>query len=464
MNVQIARLFLLINLLFFICPVLSDVSPVDVGLPKHWKTYYLPEPIFNGEVFIAEVGDRKNSTVILVHGLGNAGLNDWLTVVPELEKNYHLVLLDLPGFARSQYSEVKLTPTKYSELIHHIKNYFTKSSITLVGHSMGGAVALRYGHLYPEHVNKLILVDVAGILQRTAFVKHSLTDQLSLEKISAPDPVIKITKKLENLSTLLIEKTFNLPDATSVLDKSELLWGMALSGVPNINAALGLAGEDFSQAIYEFKKPVFILWGAEDKIAPLRTSQVLLKGISQASLTLIEDAQHMPMVTHKNQFNRWIKYALETTSINKIEDNQYSSQLTTDALPNYQCRNQTQEYLTGNYAQIDLDNCTGINLKKLRADRITIKNSIVNMEEVELINPAISVDVFNSTIIVTAAKIAGKVQLDKSRIDFAGVDLKARKPFCVKGKSRLIISISRLNSADGQRFMHKDITTENEEF
>ena len=78
---------------------LVKVSASDNGLPAHWQAYYLDEPEFKGKVFLAESGPKTAPVVILIHGLGQNGLRDWVSVVPALEKNYRVVMLDLPGFA-----------------------------------------------------------------------------------------------------------------------------------------------------------------------------------------------------------------------------------------------------------------------------------------------------------------------------------------------------------------------------
>lgn len=81
-----------------------EISPnIDTHakpLPEHWKTRTLIEPIFNSGLFVIETGKQHHNTVVLVHGLGSAGLRDWIDIIPALEKNFHVIAMDLPGFGK----------------------------------------------------------------------------------------------------------------------------------------------------------------------------------------------------------------------------------------------------------------------------------------------------------------------------------------------------------------------------
>jgi pimeloyl-ACP methyl ester carboxylesterase len=441
----------------------SRVDPRNYGLPPHWSTYFLHEPIYDGNIFIAEVGNKLNPTVLLVHGLGQSGLNDWLSVVPVLEKKYHIVLLDLPGFARSDKVNAKLTPTRYSEILHFLKPFISKNPIIVVGHSMGGAVALRYSATYPNDVRKLLLVDAAGILQRTAFVKQSITGRIPLDDLSWSNSLLGFAVGLQDVGTGLIEKLINLPDPTSLLGKSDLAWGLAFSKTPNINAALGLIEEDFSQAIFTLQKPVGMLWGQADTIAPLRTSKVLLKNLPQSNLTLIPGAGHMPMATHSEQFNLWMLKTLEQNTTVSAKEN-LASQETTPTQGDYHCENSEGGIVSGRFDHIFISNCVGLKLSDLVAQDIVIKNSVVELNDVTLKNKQTSIVIENSTLVATNSTIAGRIKADVSRMDFAGVQFQSATPFNVANRSRIILSVCRNLLESKTSYLHADFSLENSRF
>jgi pimeloyl-ACP methyl ester carboxylesterase len=437
----------------------SRVDPRSYGLPSHWSTYFLHEPIYDGNIFIAEVGNKLNPTVLLVHGLGQNGLNDWLSVVSILEKKYHVVLLDLPGFARSDNPNAKLTPTRYSEILHFLKPSISKNPVTIVGHSMGGAVALRYSATYPSEVNKLLLVDAAGILQRTAFVKHSITDRIPLDDLSWSNSLLGFAVGLQDIGTGFIEKLINVPDPMSLLGKSDLAWGLAFSKIPNVNAALGLIEEDFSQAIFTLQKPVEMLWGQADTIAPLRTSKLLLKNLPQSNLTLIPGAGHMPMATHSEQFNLWILKALEQNTILSAKGN-LATQETAPTQGDYHCENSEGGTASGRFDHMFISNCVGLKLSDLVAQDMVIKNSVVELNDVTLKSKETSIAIESSTLLATNSTVAGKIKTGLSRMDFAGVQFQSATPFKITDKSRIILSVCRYQLAGGVGYLHADLTME----
>lgn len=442
---------------------LVKVSAGDNGLPAHWQAYYLDEPEFRGKVFLAESGPKSAPVVILIHGLGQNGLRDWLSVVPALEKNYRVVMVDLPGFANSGQPAAKLDPTRYSNLIHFIKPFFSKAPVAVVGHSMGGAVALRYTAAYPADVNHLLLVDAAGILQRTAFVKQNLTDRMTVQELEAINPLLGFAAGLQDVSTFLVEKLLNISDPTLWLGDSDLTWGTALQSQPNINAALGLLQEDFSRAIYELKQPVSILWGGKDVIAPLRSSQLLVGNLKRASLTIIPEAAHMPMVSHTEEFNQWIKKALDN-------DRGYARGLESLSLDqfakseNYSCNNKTGDVITGAFNKITITDCTAVNLQHVNAKSIVIKNSVVQMNDVTVLDKTEGLNISESTLLATAATFNGNIVVEHSRLDLAGVNLRGEKPFTVGVQSRLILSVSRTQFNGSVRYLHQDVLLENTTF
>lgn len=273
-------------------------KPARQGLPAHWRGAFLFDAAFDCDVFVAEIGDASKPAVLLVHGLGQNGSKDWLNVVPALERNYRIVLLDLPGFGYSDKPAKKLSPTAYAQLLHRVKERFAPDqAIAVVGHSMGGAVTLRYADLYPEDLAQMVLVDAAGILQRTAFVKHSADGQVDMDLDGMPNSLIGYAANLQDLGSALIEKLLTIPDPTALLSRSDKAWGYSLVKTPNLNAALALAEEDFSRAVHSVKIKTSIIWGEKDPVAPLRTGQVLARALSGDQISVIAGAEHVPMVS-----------------------------------------------------------------------------------------------------------------------------------------------------------------------
>jgi pimeloyl-ACP methyl ester carboxylesterase len=131
-----------------------------------------------------ECGSKEAEPMVLVHGFSSTA-DAWTRVAEALEPQYHVIAPDLRGHGESQWDPQE----RYSDdqLAADVRSLVQKLGLppfTLVGHSMGGAVAFTYAATYPEDVKRLIIEDSAPLPQgrmltelRTAFASRSEVEQ-----------------------------------------------------------------------------------------------------------------------------------------------------------------------------------------------------------------------------------------------------------------------------------------------
>ena len=439
---------------------LIEVKNADAKLPAHWQTFWLDEPVFNGRIFLATAGKADDPVLLLIHGLGNNGLRDWLPVVPLLEKHFRIVMIDLPGFGLSAPPKAKLSPTYYADLLHFIKPYFSPAPITVVGHSLGGAVSLRYAHQYPADIKQLGLIDAAGILHRTAVIKHSATGRIATDQGMVSEGLLEYAVGAQDLGNAMIEKIVNLPDPTVWLGKSETAWSIALGAYPNINAAMSLVGENFASAAFEVSMPVAILWGARDPIAPLRTAEILSSTLPANHLTVLDDAKHMPMASHTTAVSQWFLQAFTQPDFwinSPINDKNKPQAVAQDA----HCESNAGQIFTGVYKTIYVNNCTAVLLQNVIAEKIVLRDSVVEINNSYISGATVAMDMKDSVALITGGEIAGEIHLKSTRLDIAGTQLVTQLPFVVMAESRIVASICRIGQ---QRYLHGDILLKEQRF
>jgi len=110
------------------------------------------------ELFYREKGKGKK-TIIIVHGLYGASDN-WLSVAGELEKDFHVILIDQRNHGKSPHSQ-EHTYQAMAEDLHELMKKLKIDKATLMGHSMGGKTVMRFCLDYPEMIEKMIVVDIA---------------------------------------------------------------------------------------------------------------------------------------------------------------------------------------------------------------------------------------------------------------------------------------------------------------
>jgi len=111
----------------------------------------------------AEWGDRDKPLLLLVHG-GRDHCRSWDWVARELRADWHIIAPDLRGHGDSAWSpdgayDMAAFVYDLAQLIHQLD----KMPVTLVGHSLGGNIALRYTGLYPSHVRRLVAIEGLGL-------------------------------------------------------------------------------------------------------------------------------------------------------------------------------------------------------------------------------------------------------------------------------------------------------------
>lgn len=446
-------------------PAVAPALPLAESLPKEIAYSLFIEPVFNAEMWVAQAGKEHHQTVVLIHGLGQQAHRDWLAQISALAKRYHVLTFDLPGFGYSGVPEGRYSPSNYAEVVYAVVQQFGKSTPVIVGHSMGGAVGLRYAHRYPAGLTKLILVDAAGILEKTAFVKHIAT--APADKAQLPKALQGSWAQVKDFSGSLLELGTLHDPARDLLNESDVAWRLLLSNTPNTNAALSLVEEDFSEAVRNLKHPPIILWGRQDAVAPLRTGKVLTALIDGAQLHVIDGAAHVPMSSHTEIFNALLMTALEPAepggNNSSAEDRAtFPTQATVvapdDEARDLVCRNESSLEFTGHFRNIALKNCTNITLRNVTAQSLVAKDSLVHAENLHILavekeaqdaTGATGVRLTESVLVVTNGRVeaAQAFWLSGSRLDIAGVSIQAaREALVARKSSRIVASLSHISS------------------
>ncbi|MBI2932134.1 MAG: alpha/beta fold hydrolase [Planctomycetes bacterium] len=116
-------------------------------------------------IHIVEAGE--GDPLLLVHGWG-ASTTFWRETMPALQSRGRVIAVDWPGFGRSACSASPYTVEGYADLLGRIMDTLGIPTAAVIGHSMGGAVALTFALRHPDRVKKLMLV-CAPIEGRYAF-------------------------------------------------------------------------------------------------------------------------------------------------------------------------------------------------------------------------------------------------------------------------------------------------------
>ena len=142
------------------------------------------------KLFSRTYGD-KGKDLIILHGL--FGMSDnWNSLAKRFSIFFRVHLLDLRNHGRSPHSKEFNYDVLSEDIVEYIKDSNISSSIIL-GHSLGGKVAMRTAFLYPEYISKIIVADIAPREYNTEYHKNLLIilDKLNIQEFNKRDEVDK---------------------------------------------------------------------------------------------------------------------------------------------------------------------------------------------------------------------------------------------------------------------------------
>lgn len=240
------------------------------------------------------------SSVILIHGFLDSA-EQWRAHLDALAQAHRVWALDLIGFG---FSSRVTTPTySLAMFARSVREFMDAQGIeraSLVGHSLGGAVALRFAHDYPDRVEKLVLIAPATFLlplrpaskiaKHLPLVPRALIGWVMLNRYtreralrealghSTPYDAIEIARRIRPLR---------------VRGTADALVAMLASprdnGVPSLE---------------HITAPTLIVWGTRDLAVPRRHIEQHAHTLPHARLAIIKNAGHLPHCEYPDQVNR----------------------------------------------------------------------------------------------------------------------------------------------------------------
>jgi len=228
----------------------------------------------------------RGPDLVLLHGW-KQDVSTWWGVVDLLKDDFKIWLIDLPGFGRSDSPKNPWTVSDYADAVaDFIKKLKIKKPI-LLGHSVGGNVAIKLVSKYPNLISKLILEDSSGIRPQD-------------------NPFRFILYLLAKVFHYLVPNLFGIKDKIRYnfyhsLESDYLNAGDLKGTLVNI------LNENLVGELLKIKTETLILWGEKDHVVKLNYGKKLYRLIPNSRLEIIENADHFPHQENPNLFIYYVK-------------------------------------------------------------------------------------------------------------------------------------------------------------
>ena len=212
--------------------------------------------------------------VVLLHGLSGSS-RWWRYTVPALAPYFRAHAPDLVGFGRSRGSA---QPT-IEEMADLVVDWMQARGIIrphLIGHSMGGQIAIHIAAHHGDAIDRLVLVSAAGTPRR-----------------------ISLAQAVRFLTEIAPPRAWGAPRFLPTLARDALR-----AGPFTLSRATGfLMKDDVRPLLPLIRAQTLLIWGRHDALTPLRDGKAMATAIPNARLIVYDRAAHMPMVDRAERFN-----------------------------------------------------------------------------------------------------------------------------------------------------------------
>ncbi|MBN8465992.1 alpha/beta fold hydrolase [Corallococcus exiguus] len=277
------------------------MGPVETGLLAQLAPAVVPQVHWlpgGGAVRILEGGppEGARSTVVFLHGRGNSATH-WFPYLTVLARHHRVLALDLPGFGQSTPADVHVKTAEdavrfFTAPVEEALGMVAPGPVSVVGHSLGGLVALELALRGTVPVERLVLVDAMGLgpeMPRASRLFFRAGPERLARNLGPwamarmlPPPPTPLGEKLGQLGYELLSVPGGRPEAAQAF-----------------NALVPLTGPLFHrrERLGEVKVPVLLIWGERDETLPVSLADEAARGLPQARVVRVA-CGHSPQLEH----------------------------------------------------------------------------------------------------------------------------------------------------------------------
>ncbi len=239
-------------------------------------------------VHVLDAGPKSERPIVFIHGLGGS-LSSWQLVMGEMAANHRMTAVDLPGHGGSSKTAPDSVDYSVGGLANDVAfalNTGKRKPSVIVGHSLGGAVALKLAIEHPELVVGLVLIDSAAL---GSTIGQELLD------LMAGDAGVETTRAL--LALFFQDQKLVSDRAVDEMAGFQEDGGWAAQqAVAQAAFADGRQTLGLEDAFAAIDTPVLLIWGENDRVIPLADAVAALTVLPDAILKVLPETGHVPQV------------------------------------------------------------------------------------------------------------------------------------------------------------------------
>jgi pimeloyl-ACP methyl ester carboxylesterase len=243
--------------------------------------------------------------LLLIHGIAGT-LENWQTVIGPLARQYTVVALDLPGHGGSAPSAGDYSLGALATGLRDLLVALGHERATLVGHSLGGGIAMQFAYQFPESTERLVLVSSGGLGPEVSAL-------LRAAALPGADQFIAVTAALGNSVGSKVARGLGVLGLHVNTDIAVVAGGYAslvdrdrrTAFLATLHGVIGTGGQRIhaGDRLYLAEgMPIQIIWGERDPIIPVQHARDAHEAMPGSQLEIFKGVGHLPQLERPERF------------------------------------------------------------------------------------------------------------------------------------------------------------------
>ncbi|WP_233158267.1 alpha/beta fold hydrolase [Actinokineospora bangkokensis] len=245
--------------------------------------------------------------VLLVHGISdNSGT--WLRVLSDLARTHTVIAPDLLGHGKSDKPRADYAAAAYACGMRDLLSVLDVDRVTVVGHSLGGGVAMQFAYQFPDRCERLVLVSSGGVSREVhpALRLAAMPGAELAMPVIASAPVRSLVARIAPWLPPVAGLDFG-PDLDYALERYAGLRDPSartafLRTLRSVVDVRGQVVTMLDRCYLTRGIPTLLLWGARDRIIPAAHAQLAHAAMPGSRLEVFDDSGHFPHHTEPQRF------------------------------------------------------------------------------------------------------------------------------------------------------------------
>jgi pimeloyl-ACP methyl ester carboxylesterase len=254
---------------------------------------------------IAYVQRGSGPVVLLIHGMAGA-LDTWRSVIEPLAEHATVLAVDLPGHGSSSPGGGDYSLGSLASFLRDVLTALGHDHVTLVGHSLGGGVAMQFSYQFPGMTERLVLVSSGGL-------GLEVNPVLRAASLPGADLFLSLTAGATSRASGFVSRVLRAGHVATSPGLEELARSYASLGdadhraafLATVRSVVGLGGQTVGagdRLHLASEIPVLLIWGADDPIIPVQHASAAHELMPHSTLEVFDGVRHFPHLEAPERF------------------------------------------------------------------------------------------------------------------------------------------------------------------